>query len=233
MTAPPTQFGHERMVPTNSWGMLGNDGAGDCVFSGTGHEIKLWCAEAGVPDISDQTALRNYQWTGYDPTKTDPVTGDNPTDQGTDVAAWLSQRRKVGFLDDHGNAHKIGAYLALKPGDINQLLYALYYFDGVGIGINFPQQWMNSFQQGGRTWSALRNPNYVGGHYISGVAYRNGHIIIVTWGKLVELTVSAYKQVTDEVYAYLTPEKLRNGVDLEFLNYPKLTDYLKQLKAVQ
>lgn len=232
MPVPPTNFGHERLVKT--WGMLGNDIAGDCVFAGAGHEIMLWNAEAGKQvQISTGAALSNYSLaTGYDHTQTDPVTGENPTDQGTDVAQWLSRRRKIGFFDDNGQPHKIGAYVALEPGNITQLRYASYYFDGVGIGFNFPQQWMDIFNQGGRTWPALAHPDYVGGHYITSIAFRDHRPLCVTWGVKVELTAGAYAQTCDEAYAYLTPEKLAKGIDLQGFNYKKLTDYIKQLKGV-
>lgn len=232
MPEPPANFGHDRLV--HRWGMKGNDRFGDCVFAGAAHEIMLWNAEAGKRvDISDETTLRNYEWTGFDPSQTDPVTGENPTDQGTYVADWLAQRRKVGFLDDHGNAHKIGAYLALEPGNPDQLRYAAYYFDGVGIGVNFPQQWMDIFSQHGRVWPALKSPNYAGGHYISAVAFRDKRPYIVSWGRKIEMTVGAYVQNCDEAYAYLTPEKLANGVDLQGFNYAKLTDYINQLRSVK
>lgn len=233
MPTPPNNFGHEKLIRT--WGMLGNDVAGDCVFAGAGHEIMLWNAEIGQRvDISDQSALKNYSaLTGYDSKQTDPVTGENPTDLGTDVAQWLSYRRKRGFFDDHGVFHRIGAYIALEPGNVDQLRYASYYFDGVGIGVNFPSQWMDIFSQGGRTWPALRNPNYIGGHYITSVAFREYRPVIITWGQKVELTRSAYAQTCDEAYAYLTPEKLANGIDLQGFNYVKLTDYIKQLRSVR
>jgi hypothetical protein len=226
LAPPPTHFGYERLV--KRWGMLGNDIAGDCVFAGTGHEIMLWNAEVGkTVNISDAVALRNYgEFTGYDP-------NDPSTDQGTYVDEWLSQRRKVGFLDDDGKRHTIGAYLALEPGNIEQLRYADYYFDGVGIGLQFPSQWMDIFQQGGRTWPSLRHPNYEGGHYVTAVAWRDGRPVIITWGAKVELTVAAYKQNCDEAYAYISPEKLRNGVDTHGFNMPKLTEFLKSLKDVK
>jgi hypothetical protein len=40
-------------------------------------------------------------------------------------------------------------------------------------------------------------------------------------------------QNSDEAYAYLTPEKIANGVDINGFNYPKLADYLKQLRNVK
>lgn len=238
MVAPPTNFGHETLIRPSSWGMGGNDVAGDCVFAGAEHEIKLWCAESGVPALFTEgargTAIKNYSaFTGYDPDQTDDE-GNNPTDQGTDVATWLARRRTKGFVDANGKAHKIGAYVKLELGNVDQLRYAAYYFDGVGIGINFPEQWMTSFQQGGRTWDKVKRPDYQGGHYITAVAWRNGMPVICTWGALVALTLAAYEQVADEVYAYLTPEKIiaSKGVDANGIAYSELTANLKGLKGV-
>jgi hypothetical protein len=231
LAAPPTNFGREKLV--KQWGMCGNDVAGDCVFAGAQHETKLWCAESGkAVNLSDATAIRNYAaFTGYDPSQTD-AQGNNPTDQGTDVASWLVHRRTTGFIDDAGVAHKVGAYVKLELGNVEQLHYASYYFDGIGIGLNFPEQWMESFVNGGRTWGLVRRPNYQGGHYVSGVAWRGGMPIICTWGALVHLTLAAYEQVADEVYAYLSPDKLRNGVDANGIAYSQLNADLKALKGI-
>jgi hypothetical protein len=235
MVAPPTNFGNEKLIKT--WGMGGNDVAGDCVFAGAEHEIKLWRAEAGVPvSISDGphgTAIKNYSaFTGYDPAQSDDA-GNNPTDNGTDVATWLAERRTKGFIDDKGQPHRIGAYVKLELGNVDQLRYASYYFDGVGIGVNFPEQWMATFKRGGTTWSTVKRPNYIGGHYISGVAWRNNMPVICTWGALIHLTPGAYEQVADEVYAYLTPEKLRNGKDSNGIAYSELIADLKGLKGIR
>jgi hypothetical protein len=233
MAEPPANFGHDRLI--KRWGMQGNDVAGDCVFAATAHNIALWNAEAGKKvSISTATTLKNYSdFTGYDPSQTDPTTGENPTDQGTDMAEWLSHWRKTGFVDDHGTAHKIGAYLSLDPHNPDEMRYAAYYFDGVLIGVNFPEQWMNIFNQGGRVWPALNNPNYDGGHCITTVAYRDKRPYDITWGTGVELTLGAVAQTCDEAYAILTPEKLVKGVDLNGFNYAKLTDYIKQLRSVK
>lgn len=226
LAPPPKSFGHEKLI--RHWGMMGNDTVGDCVFAGAAHEIMLWNAEAGkTVRISDATAIQNYsEFTGYNP-------NDPNTDQGTDVATWLGQRRKVGFADDDGNRHTIGAYLALDPHNVDELRYADYYFDGVGIGVQFPSQWMDIFQQGGRTWPELKRPNYEGGHYITSVAWRAGRPVIVTWNAKVELTQGGYAQNCDEAYAYLSPEKLRNGVDINGFNLPKLQAFLQSLGGVK
>lgn len=226
MPEPPANFGHNALV--KNWGMKGNDIAGDCVFAASAHNHMLWNAEAGKRvDISDQTTLKNYsRFTGYDPAKPE-------TDEGTDMADWLAAWRKTGFTDDHGRHHKIGAYLSLDVTSPDELRYAAYYFDGVMLGVNFPQQWMDIFNRGGRVWPALNKPNYVGGHCITTVAYRDKRPYAITWGRGVELTIGAVLETCDEAYAILTPEKLRNGLDLNGFDMPKLTDYLKQLRNVK
>lgn len=238
MPEPPANFGRSRLIKRGKWGMMGNDRAGDCVFAAAGHNTLLWNAEAARRvDISDATVLNNYgAFTGYqanDPSTGRPWVGDNPTDQGTVMGDWLKAWRTQGFRDDHGNAHRIGAYLSLDPGNLDQLRYAAYYFDGVMLGVNFPQQWMDMFDQGGRVWPALKTPNYVGGHCITAVDYRDKRPYAITWGTGVELTTQAIEQTCDEAYAILTPEKLRNGLDLNGFDMGKLTDYIKALKGVK
>jgi hypothetical protein len=204
---PPTTFGHERLV--TQWGMLGNDNAGCCVWSGAGHEVMLWNREAGKSvNITTTSTLRNYSLvTGYDP-------NDPSTDQGTDMEEAAKYRRKTGLLDADGKRHKIGAYIALEPGNLTQLWYATYLFDGVGVGVEFPAQWMDAFNKG-RAWGKVSRPKMEGGHYISAVARRNSRATIVSWGAAVPLTTGGYQQFNDETIAYLTEEKLVNGKSLE------------------
>lgn len=207
---PPPDFGHERLIGWD-WGMLGNDRVGDCYEAGALHEVMLWNAEAGrsVP-VDAEAAIANYsELTGYDPgAPVDPATGENPTDNGTDVAIALAKRRSTGLLDGAGRRHPIGAYVALDPGNWEQLRYAAYYFDGVGLGLQMPRQWMQQFP---RTWDAVVRPQPAGGHYVPCVAFRDGNAVLVSWGGLVEITQAGYEQASDEAYAYLTVEKFRTG----------------------
>lgn len=204
---PPASFGHENLV--KSWGMLGNDVAGCCVWSGAGHETMLWNAESGKPvNITTTSTLKNYSLvTGYD-----PVTGAN--DNGTDMQKAAAYRQKSGLLDADGIRHKIGAYVALDPGNLTELWYGLYLFDGIGIGVEFPSQWMDAFNAG-KAWGKVSRPKIEGGHYIAGVDKRAGKPGIVTWGRNIPLTPAGYQQFCDETIAYLSEEKLTSGKSLE------------------
>lgn len=182
------------------------------------HSSLLWNREAGrtVP-YTDEDAAHNYSAiTGYvpGPELTNPDAPQNPTDQGTAIPAMLSYWQHTGLSDSAGNRHPIGAYVALQPGDWHELCYAAYYFDGVGIGLNFPSQWMTDFDSG-QPWGALESPTIEGGHYVSGVAWRNSNCAAITWGGVTEITKAGYEQFSDETYALLSLEKLVHGVDLE------------------
>jgi hypothetical protein len=238
---PPASFGHENLVPT--WGMLGNDQAGDCYVAGVMHADMLWTAESGAQaSFSTPTAIKYYQeltlkfnGVAYDPSQTDPTTGENPTDTGINISQALPLLRTVGIPDDTGKRHTIGGFVKLKPANWEQLRYGTYYFDGIGMGVQMCQEWMDSFNPNGTTvWDAVSNPTWIGGHYISACAWRNGNVVDISWGAPVEITQAAYEMagLSDETYAYVSKDKLKNGVDLEGLDLAKMDDDIKQLDKV-
>jgi hypothetical protein len=213
----PKVFGHEALIA--QWQMLGNgpdpsvdpgfQGAGNCVFAGGDHETMLWNTEGGHPVvITGKQAISDYSAvTGYN-----PVTGAN--DDGTDVRTALKYRQKIGLLDANSKRHKIGAYLALEPGNLQHLYEALYLFGAVGIGIQFPSSAMDQFNAG-KPWSVVSGRQKIeGGHYVPLVALRS-NLVCVTWAQLQQMTVGFYKEHCDECFAILSPEMLANGVSLE------------------
>jgi len=219
----PAQFGHENLIGPDAWGMLGNDTVGDCVWAGADHETMLWTAEAGTPArFTADDAIADYAAvTGYNP-------DDPSTDRGTDVREALKYRRRTGVIDAAGNRHKIGAYLALEPGNIDHLLEALYLFGAVGIGFEVPESAMDQFKSG-QPWSVVQGgQDILGGHYVPLVAER-GNLVCVTWGRLQQMTVGFYQKYCDEAWAILSLEMLRNGVSPEGFNLPQLLADLARL----
>src|SRR5215468_8854266 len=99
LPTPPQVFGHEGLIGAN-WGMLGNDQYGDCVWAGAAHETMLWNKEAArAVSFSDKSVLSDYSAaTGFDP-------NDPSTDQGTDMQAAASYRKKTGIRDAKGKRH--------------------------------------------------------------------------------------------------------------------------------
>jgi hypothetical protein len=220
----PAEFGHDRLV--TAYGMLGNDRVGDCVFAGAAHETMLWNREAGrTIAFSDDSVLSDYSAvTGFDPSQTDPVTGENPTDGGTDVQVAASYRRRIGVVDSAGVRHKIGGYVALTPGDPDQLAAAAYIFGAVGIGIRVPDYAQDEFEAGQPWDTRLGVPNIEGGHYIPIVGRRNGMFDVVTWGRIQQMTVAFYRRFCDEAIVYLSTEFLSaTGASPEGFNLAQLT----------
>jgi len=217
-----------------------NNRIGDCVIAGALHECILWNAEAEKhPPIGDEAALNNYiAVTGYvpGPELTCPLNEvdqqpKNPTDTGADPGTLAEYRLTKGLTDDQGGVHKIGAYVALQPGNWTELWYATYYFDGVGLGFQLPKIWMDDFPQ---PWDHVDNPKIDGGHYVTSVGWSDDdHALLVSWGRTVELTKAGYTQpgLSDETYAYASDEKLLHGEDMDGLNWSQLRHDIELLKA--
>lgn len=239
---PPKKFGHANLV--HVWNMLMNNMIGCCAISGGEHESMLWCAEAGTPvsfvapnlPPAQQPTVLNYEFTGYKPGPelTDPSAPENPTDQGTDVPSLIKERYLTGLVDAQGNRHKIDGAVSVRPGDWNALWYATYYFDGVGLGIKMCQEWMDSFNSTGSTvWDEVKNPTWIGGHYITAVAW-NGNVIPITWGEPVQITQAGYEMASDETFAYITAEKITpKGADLNGFNLKQIIANAHKLTNVK
>jgi hypothetical protein len=225
LPAPPKSFGHDRLIPADQWGMLGNQAVGDCVLAAAAHDSMLWNAEAGrtVP-FDDHAVISDYSAiTGYDP-------ADPYTDEGTDMQVAASYRRKTGITDAHGKRHKIAAYLAIKPGDINELYQALYLFGAVDIGIQFPSYAMELFNAG-KPWTYRSRHSIVGGHAVSGVARRNGQLVVVTWGRAVRMSAAFFTNFCDEAIVAISQEALTNGKSPEGFDLAALQADLAALPA--
>jgi len=208
----PSDFGHEEYTPPINWGMLGNDQYGDCVVAGGAHEHKLW-SRIGGKQIGFNTidVLRDFT----------AITGQQPSPTvGADMQQAASYRRCVGLLDSDGNRHKIGAYLEVNPGDLQELYIAMYLFAAVGIGIQFPTTAFDQFNKH-KAWQVIGGAQIEAGHYIPGVALRS-NIVCVTWGRFQAMRPSFYLTYNDETIAYVSPDELVNGKSPEGFDYATL-----------
>lgn len=223
LPTPPKVFGHTELV--TDFGMLGNDRYGDCVFAGAAHETMMWGAMAGKSiSFSDSVVLKDYgKVTGFNP-------NDPGTDQGTDMQAAASFRRKSGIHDTKRKLHKIIAYLAIRKTDLDEHFAAAYLFGAIGIGIQFPDYAMNQFDSG-EPWDYSPGGKIEGGHYVpfAGRA-ANGNVQVITWGRVQEMTPKFFKHYNDESIVYLTNEDLKAGVTPEGFNVDQLTADLAKLK---
>lgn len=228
----PTAFDHHGLVA--SWGMLGNDQYGDCVFAGAAHETMLWTAEAERNAyFSTNNALSDYSAvTGFNP-------NDPNSDQGTDMEAAAAYRRKTGIIDASGKRHKVGAYIALpgvraqgdnSPSMLDSLASVAYVFGAVGIGIEFPSSAMDQFNSN-QPWDVVPGSQIEGGHYVPVIGrLDNGNFLVVTWGAIQEVTPAFLLRYTDEAIVYLSTEFLNGGgVTIDGFNLTQLNADIKSL----
>lgn len=213
VTNLPQTWGHGMDFGDNGWGMLGNGpddtvfsgftGCGDCVWAGAAHEVRQTTHEAGstIPAFSGKTVVDQYAaYSGYD-----PATGSN--DNGSNVRDALAWRQTKGLLDDSGTAHKIGAYVSIEPGNWQALREASYFFESVGIGIQFPTSAMDQFNAG-QVWSIVAGSAIEGGHYVPVEGHPWGGLwTVVTWGRRQIVTWGFLAKYCDEAWAYISTER--------------------------
>lgn len=228
LPTPPATFGHDVLVP--SFPMFANDQYGDCLWAGAGHETQIWTAEgSGVSaKFADSNLLAAYSAvTGFRP-------NDPSTDNGTDMQLAASYRRRVGLRDIHGKRHKVGAYVALQPGNLDELYTAMWLFGAVGIGIEFPASAMDQFNSR-QPWDVSTvNTNIDGGHYIPGAGHHAGLINVITWGREIGMTEAFYKKYNDETLAYVSTETLNGkGLTLEGFDLRTLLHDLSAVSQIQ
>jgi hypothetical protein len=219
----PPVFGHDALIGTRDWGMLGNDRYGDCVWAGAAHETMLLAREAGnAVSFTDAGVLGDYAaLTGFDPAKPD-------TDQGTDVAQAADYRRATGVVDSRGVRHKIAAYLALEPGDITRLYQATYLFGAVGIGLQLPSSALAQSERG-EAWSVVTDALIEGGHYVPLVGRRADGLHVISWGEDQVMTQPFLEQYCDEAIAYVSAECLIAQKSPEGFSYADLISDLAAL----
>ena len=199
----------------SNWGMYLNDQIGDCTIAASAHLILQWTANTnGVAGIADNDILAAYE----------AITGYNPNDPNTDQGAVELDVLK--YWQNSGIAsHKIGAFVALDPQNINHLKASVYLFGGSYIGIALPISAQNQ-----DIWdlpiegaSGDGSPGSWGGHAVEVCGYDENYIYIVTWGAIKKMTYAFWLAYCDEAYAiisndFLVGNKTIEGFDIDTLN---------------
>jgi hypothetical protein len=201
LPVPPRRFGHYSIG--QPWGMLANDKYSNCIFAGAAHETMVWKHEAGIiVPFRDQDVLADYAAvTGFDPEKPE-------TDQGGDMQAAASYRRKIGIIDAHGVRHKIDAYNALRPGYERDLALAVYLTGAAGVGLMLPPSAEAQFAAG-EVWDVVPGETGKDGHYVPCVGRNSaGDYLVATWERLHAMTPDFYAAYCDEATVYISFDAL-------------------------
>jgi len=220
LPALPQAFGHGGLI--SSWPMLANDRYGDCVWAGAAHETMLLAKEAGnTVNFTDSNVLSDYAAvTGFD-------LSDPSTDQGTDMQAAASYRRKTGILDASGKRHGIAAYLAVDAANTQHILLAAYLFV-CGVGLQLPSSAFDQLDKG-QTWDVVSGSPIEGGHYVPLIGRQDDLLVFVSWGRIQYATQQFLATYCDEAVAYLSQEDLVNQKSPDGFDYATLSADLKEL----
>ena len=230
---PPAQFGHYNLVPQDNWGVLGNTTVGDCAIAGPCHQIMEWTASVKQPaPFDDSAALANYSAiTGYDPTQTDPITGENPTDQGTDIDSMAAYWREHGLVDSNGKLHKIVAYVDMNPGDLRELWLATWMFQNVGMGFALPQSALDAAQTGA-IWDIDGDNTIVGGHYVPAFGRKGGLGIGVSWGQVIRFTPEFYEAFNNQGVVAFSEDMMAKAKSIDGFDDKLLRADIRKLSSV-
>jgi hypothetical protein len=203
---PPEVGGHVDLVTEHN--MFGNDTVGDCTCADVGHATLYWNKEAGKDvSISTENVLALYSAvTGYN--------GNPDTDNGANIADVAKYHQKVGLSDESGVHHKIAAYMAVTPGNIEEIRQCIFLFGACSIGWELPESAQYQFQEG-QPWSVIEFSPIEGGHDTLAVGYDADYLYVITWGEVQKVEWAFVSKYMDEGIVKLSEEMLENGKSLE------------------
>lgn len=204
---PPAPEAVDWTAGVTSWGVMGNDSHGDCVFAAGAHAIQTWTVNAGLPaqvgverTMSDAAVLSYYsEWAGY-------VPGDPATDNGFVIADFLNLWK----ADAYGGV-LLDGFVDPDPANQEHIKQAVTLFGGVDIGLQLPTAWQNM-----SIWDVAEGadgaPGSWGGHSVWVPAYNATGPVCVTWGALKQITWAAWQRYCDEAHAIISPAWMdKNG----------------------
>lgn len=197
---PPEAVDLYTAVPADTWGMDGNDAAGDCTLAEVDHTTKATEVAAGNPEVQSTAAevLAAYTAvTGYDP-------DDPSTDRGAvmqDVRAWW---RKHGATLG-GQSHRIALFAELDHRNLTLVRWAVAQFGPVGVGFSFPDSAMDQFNAG-EPWTVVPGPEPTEGHAVSLVGYDPQWAYVLTWGRVQRMAWPFWVRYVDEAWTQLSQE---------------------------
>jgi hypothetical protein len=200
---PPSVDWGSAVPPVPGWGMDGNDTLGCCTISGWAHADLLWTANANPPPW--QPDVSTIEATYF------ALTGG--PDTGLDLLTVLRYAQATGM-----GGHKIGPYVSLAVGNVEEAKQAIYAFGCAYIGVTLPDYIAQS---------AELNPPWVlppqdssfppadpnDGHCVILTAYNDASQTFtgITWGQPVVVSYAFFEAYNDEGFGIISPDWLKPG----------------------
>lgn len=215
---PPVKQQVDWTSGIKDWGMMRNDEIGDCTCAGIAHSIQVWtAANKNEITVADSDVIKAYSdISGYN-----PQTGEN--DNGANELDVLNYWRNVGI-----NGHKLGAYAKLNTHNIQHVKISSDIFGVNYLGIALPNT-----AQGQEVWDVVNNggddsiPGSWGGHCVIMVGFNVTGPLIITWGKVMQMTWAFWLAYCDEAYALFSNDWMNNDKSPEGINSQLLQEDLR------
>lgn len=205
-----------------AWDQLGNDQYGDCTAAAAYHMAQCMLYNNSFP---------------FDPTKAEALalygatSGFPKVDEGAVELDVLKHWATVGIPTNKGT-EQIG-FAVLNPQDMNDLRLSIQWFGGVYLGLAMPltaQSQYDAWDVVPTAPAQMSQPNSWGGHAVCALAYDQQSFTVVTWGKLVKVSVAFMEQYCDEAYAVISQDWLANsGISPPGMNWAAMTTDLQKL----
>lgn len=188
-------------------GMHLNDTWGDCTCAADANivEQQTYYGQSSEVVVTDATTLKAYEVVGhFDPNAGPP--GENPTDQGAQVADALKYLQQTGM-----QGHTIALYGDIDASSTEKIKTAVAEFGCVDFGVNLPTSAQAQFQAGidaGKTpvwdYDPSADNTIEGGHCILAVGYNTSGFLILTWGSVVLVTWAWWARFGSEAWAVVS-----------------------------
>ncbi len=138
----------------------------------------------------------------------------------------LNYWRKKGIA-----GHKILAFAALDPRNIEHVKQSVYLFGGTYIGVQLPlsAQAQDIWDVPSTGPTGDGEPGSWGGHAVCVVAYNATGLWVVTWGKLQFMTWAFWHTYCDEAYAVFSTDMLAKGKSPAGFDLPQLQADLAEI----
>jgi hypothetical protein len=201
---PPAAVDYYSKVDPATWGMDGNDTAGDCTCAEIDHAVKTMQVAAARSEVvsTAQEVLDAYSAiTGYDPNYPS-------TDGGAEMQQVREYWRSTGFTLG-GSVDKILLFAELEIKSTALIEYALSRFGEVGLGIRFPASAMAQFHAN-KPWDVVRHARIEGGHAIALVGYDADFYYVITWGRVQKMTPAFFHRYVEEAWVSLSENFVNN-----------------------
>jgi hypothetical protein len=187
------------------FGMMLNSDLGDCAIASIFHIRQILTLNSSTEKTeSDPTVLKLYEEVG------NYVPNDPSTDNGCCLQDVLNFCSKTGFPLDNGTRERFLGFIEVDIRNTQDIRTTINDFGVCYLGIQVPASVWSNDGEPLKTWDVGGNSTIEGGHAITGVAYDEHGVTVISWGELYKLTWAFIAEYADEAYAIVSQDWLNS-----------------------